>query len=356
MKKQSYAINFLLILGLTAFGLWFALKDHYREVLGMLANLSIVAIIVIFMYGLSYNFIIGWIYKIIGKTYKHSYRYKDGLAVAFVGAFFSGITPSASGGQFAQAYILKQQGLKMSSGLSLLWIDFIIYQSVMVAYTTVLMVLRFTYYFTEQSSFFILVLIGYLINSAVIVFLYTMAKFPKAYTRLSGFVVRLLGKLHIVKHPEETLAKWNVSLNQFTKEIQEIKHKKKMVIKCVALNVLRLTLLYALPLFIAYLMKLDVNIGMLFDVITMSAFVMIANAFLPVPGASGGTEAAFILIFSTLFSGVEANSIMILWRFATYHLIMLVGGMCFIILKRKYDKQKVSVITKEDYHENSDLY
>ncbi|OCN05957.1 hypothetical protein A4S06_06970 [Erysipelotrichaceae bacterium MTC7] len=356
MKKQSYVINFLLIFGLTAFGLWFALKDHYKEVLNLLSNLSIVAIALIFLYGLSYNFIIGWIYKVIGKTYKKDYRYREGLSVAFVGAFFSGITPSASGGQFAQAYVLKNQDLKMSSALSLLWIDFIIYQSVMVAYTTVLMVLRFSYYYTEQSSFFILVLIGYVINSAVIVFLYTMAKFPKAYEHLSGFVVRILARFHIIKNPDQTIEKWNISLGQFTKEIQEIKHRKKMVIKCIGLNVLRLTLLYTLPLLIAYVMKIDVSFSMVFDVITMSAFVMIANAFLPVPGASGGTEAAFILIFSTMFTTIQANSIMILWRFATYHLIMLVGGVTFIFLKRKYDKLKNSVITKEDYHENSNLY
>ncbi|MDQ0362689.1 lysylphosphatidylglycerol synthase transmembrane domain-containing protein [Breznakia pachnodae] len=349
MKKKSYIINFLLIIGLTAFGLWLALKDNFKEVLGLLGNIKWYAFLLILVYGVMYYFLIGKIYQILGKQHKKDYTYKEGAQIAFVGAFFSGITPSATGGQFAQAYIMKKQGIKISSGASILWIDFIIYQSVMVAYSTILMILRFTYYYTEHSAFFLLVLIGYVVNSMVILLLYTMARFPKAYKKISYWVVNLLHRLKIVKDPVATITKWNVQLESFTSEIKNIKHQKKMVVKCVILNIIRLTILYILPLFIGYLMGLDVNISMALDIITMSAFVSIANAFFPVPGASGGTEAAFMLIFSTLFTSIETNSMMILWRFSTYHVIILIGGLTFIYLKHKYDKLSNEIISEEDY-------
>lgn len=348
MKKKSYIINFLLIIGLTGFALWFALKDNFHEVMKLLGNIKWYAFIFIILYGLAYNFIIGFIYKILGKQYKKGYKYKEGLQVAFVGAFFSGVTPSATGGQFAQAYVMKHQGIKLSNGASILWIDFIIYQSVMVAYSTVLMILRFSYYYNEHSSFFLLVLIGYVVNSMVIVLLYTMAKFPKAYQKLSYWIVNILAKVKIVKEPAVTITNWNVQLESFTSEIQNIKKHKKMLVKCVLLNVLRLTTLYSLPLFIAFTMHIDINMGMLLDVITMSAFVGIANAFFPVPGASGGTEAAFMLIFSTLFTRVQANSIMILWRFSTYHIVILLGGLLFVYLKQKYDKASNALVGEEE--------
>lgn len=349
MKKRNYIINFTLILGLTIFGLWFALHEHFNEVIGLLSNLKWYWLIAILMYGAAYTMVIGWVYKILCRKNKPNYTYKEGLSIAFVGAFFSGVTPSATGGQFGQAYIMKNQGIKISDGASILWIDFIIYQSVMVAYTTVLMLLRFNYYYTEQSSFFILVLIGYVVNSAVIVFLFTMAIFPKVYEKLSAIIVRLLAKIKIVKHPDSTIAAWNTQLQSFTKEIKKIRHMKKMILKCVLLNVLRLTIFYTVPLFIALTLGIDVNAGMLLDVITMSAFVSVANAFFPVPGAAGGTEAAFMLIFSTMFPTVATNSIMILWRFATYHIVILVGGLTFLFLKNKYDKSKPIDIVKEDY-------
>ena len=349
MKKKSYIINFLLIIGLTAFGLWLALKDNFKEVLDLLSNMKWYTFLLIIAYGFGYYLIIGKIYQILGKRYKKDYTYKEGTQIAFVGAFFSGITPSATGGQFAQAYIMKKQGIEFSSGASLLWADFIIYQSVMVAYSTILMVLRFTYYYTEHSAFFLLVLIGYIVNSMVILLLYTMAKFPKAYKKISYWIVNLLFRLKVIKDPTSTIIKWNVQLENFTLEIKRIKYQKKMVLKCVIANVIRLTMLYILPLFIGYLMKLHVNIGMALDVITMSAFVSIANAFFPVPGASGGSEAAFLLIFTTLFTSIETNSMMILWRFSTYHIIILIGGLTFIYLKHKYDKLNNKIIDKEEY-------
>lgn len=350
MKKRNYIINFGLILGLTILGLWFALRENFHDVIALLRNLKWYWLLAIFLYGAAYNLIIGWIYKILGRKNKANYSYKEGMQVAFVGAFFSGVTPSATGGQFGQAYIMKNQGIKISDGASILWIDFIIYQSVMVAYTTVLMLLRFNYYYTEQSAFFILVLIGYVVNSAVIVLLFTMAFFPKVYERLSAYVVKLGAKVKLIKDPNKTMVAWNTQLQAFTKEIKKIKHMKKMIFKCVILNIIRLTILYTLPLFIAFTLGVDTNMGMLLDVITMSAFVSVANAFFPVPGASGGTEAAFMLIFSTMFTSVATNSIMILWRFATYHFIILIGGLTFLYLKHKYDRMKpTSDIDVEDY-------
>ena len=357
MKKKSYILNLLLILGLTIFALWFALKDNFKEVISLLSGVPLYFFIAIIAYGLAYNFFIGLIYQTIVKKNKPGYKYIQGLAVAFVGAFFSGVTPSATGGQFGQAYILKNQGIPLSKGASVLWIDFIIYQSVMVIYTTIIMIFKYAYYQANYSSFFVLVLIGWVVNSSVIVLLSTMAKFPNAYKKLSGKVIKLLNKMKIVKDPEATIANWNQQLESFTSEIHILRDEKKMVLKCALYNVIRLTILYSLPLFIAFCMGINVSISMLPDVITMSAFVMIANAFFPVPGASGGTEAAFILIFSFLFTSVQSRSVMILWRFATYHIVILIGGLTFIYCKSKYDKAKsASQLKEEDYYENRDIH
>lgn len=349
MKKTNYIVNFAIIFILTVFALWMALAGRVDEVLYFLKKLDGKDFLTILFYGIAYNLVIGMIYRVLARVHKKNYSYKEGLQVALVGSYFSGITPSATGGQFGQAYVLKKQGIKLSDGASILWIDFIVYQSVLVIYTTILMILRFNYYYSEHSSFFILVLIGYFINSGVIVFLFTMAKFPKLYEYLSKVILQFLGKIHIIKNPEGTITSWNIQLQAFTKEIKNVKHHKKMILKCVLLNIVRLTLLYSLPMYIAYVMDLDIHISMLLDIITMSAFVSTANAFFPVPGSSGGTEAAFMLIFQTMFTIEQTNSIMILWRFATYHQIILIGGITFAYLTHKYDKEKEAILLKNEY-------
>ncbi len=355
MTKRHYIINFLLILTLTGLGLWFALKDNFEEVIALLSNLKWYSFLAILLYGLSYNCVIGAIYRILARKNKKNYTYKEGLQVAFVGAFFSGVTPSATGGQFGQAYILKNQGVKLSDGASILWMDFIIYQSTMLAYTSVLMILRGAYFYAHFSHFFILIIIGYLLNSAVIFFLFTMALFPKIYVKLSKIIVLFLGKIKIIKQPENVIKAWNIQLNLFTSEIKKIKKLKGMVVKCVLLNILRLTILYSLPYFVAILLGVQVSNIPLIDVIAMTSYVYLSMVFFPVPGGSGGTEGTFLAIFTSTFGAVATNSIMILWRFSTYHLIVLIGGLTFIVLKYKFNRNKPThQVDKKDYIEEGE--
>ena len=166
-----------------------------------------------------------------------------GILVAFVGTFFAGITPSSTGGQFAQAYIMNKQGMKVSDAASLLWADFIIYQTTMMIYVTILFLLRFGYY-SAQSAWFNVILLGYAVNAIVILALYTMALFPKVYIRLAGFFARLLGKLHILKNPEKTRDSWNLQMTSFTKEIKSLSTDIKRIIICALINTVRLTLLF----------------------------------------------------------------------------------------------------------------
>ncbi|MEF9962627.1 MAG: lysylphosphatidylglycerol synthase domain-containing protein, partial [Erysipelotrichaceae bacterium] len=78
---------------------------------------------------------------------------------------------------------------------------------------------------------------------------------------------------------------------------------------------------------------IKLNLMDFMNIILMSCFIQMLNALTPLPGDTGWTESAFILIFCTLFSRVEASSIMILWRFVTYYLNLLIGGITFLTIK-----------------------
>lgn len=337
MKQgKKYAWNLLLIVVITIGAIWFALKDNYREVLTLIGNIKWYFLVIIMAWGILYTLVIGWIYRVLGARYRKRYRFWEGAIVAFVGTFFAGITPSATGGQFAQAYIMKKQGIKVSDGASLLWADFIIYQTTMMLYVTILFLLRFGYY-SAQNGWFNLILLGYLINLAVICALYTMALFPKVYIRLSGVVVKLLARLRFVKDKEKTLASWNLQLASFTVEIKKLSRDRRMIIKTAGINVLRMTLQFSLPYFIALMMGISLKPAQLLDVIALSSFVLMANSFIPIPGASGGTEMVFSLLFGAML-GTGTGAVMILWRFSTFHLVMICGGAVFVLAKRYYDK------------------
>lgn len=338
-KSKSYVLNFLLIIVFTVAVLWFSLKDDYQSIMELIGNVKWYWFVIILCWGLLYNCIIGWIYKTFGRKYKKNYSNLEGIENAFVGTFFAGVTPSSTGGQFGQIYIMKKQGIKMSDGAGLLWADFIVYQTTMMIYVTILFVSVFASVY-ENNFFFLMVFAGYIVNACIISALWTMALFPKVFVRLSRFGVVILHKLHIVKNKNRTLDAWTIQLESFTTEIKRLKKDKRLIMKTVLINVLRLTMLYALPFVVCYAMGQPLPLDQLITVIAMSSFVSMANTFIPIPGASGGTEWAFVEIFSTIIDPALAKSVMIFWRFSTYHFVMVVGGLIFILAKRKYDKQK----------------
>ncbi|WP_305151326.1 lysylphosphatidylglycerol synthase transmembrane domain-containing protein [uncultured Dubosiella sp.] len=337
MKKTSYLWNFVLIAVITIVALWFALKDNYQEVVHAIGKLNGFSLTIILVWGILYTCVWGLVYVVLGRKFKKNYSVLNGIVVAFTGTFFSGITPSATGGQFGQAYIFKKQGIAYSDGASILWADFIIYQTTMMVYVTILFCMKFFYY-SHQSAWFTLVLAGYVVNFVVIFGLYTMALFPKIYIHLSQWIVKVLSRLRILKNPEKTLESWTLQMTSFTSEIKKLAGDKKAIVECMLINTVRLTMLYALPFLIARLLGIHLAMDQLVDVIALSSFVTMANSFIPIPGASGGTEMMFSILFSPIM-GSLTSAVLILWRVSTYHIILVVGGVIFMVVKAYYDRR-----------------
>ena len=338
MKKNNYFLNFALIGVITAIALWFALKDNFHEVMNAIQQMSIVSLSIILVWGFLFTCVSGCCYYVLGKKYVKNYSLFKGIVVSFTGTFFSGITPSSTGGQFGQAYIMRKQGIEYSDGASLLWADFIIYQTTMMLYVTTLFLMKFSYY-QSQSAWFNLVLAGYFVNAIVILSLYMMAFFPNVCVYVSKLCVTILSKLHILKDPEKTLESWTYQVTSFTKEIKKLSRDKKIIVKCILINIVRLTLFYSLPYVIAVCLDISIEPGQILDIIALSSFVSMANCFIPIPGASGGTEMMFSILFYPL-TGMLTSAVMLLWRVSTYHIILLFGGLIFMIAKMKYTKQE----------------
>lgn len=340
---KSYVINIFIVTSLTIVALWFALKDNYQEVITMISGMKSYWLVLILFWGIMYSCISGYVLTIFTRKNKKDYRFREGLSNYLVGFFFSSITPSSTGGQFAQAYIFKKQKIKLSDGASILWGDFIIFQTTLMIYVTILFFLRYSYYVEIMGGILLVfILAGYGVNLAIIVVLWTMALFPKLYVKLSGNVVRILAKFKIVKDKEKTLVTWSEQVMSFTKEIKRLHHEKMLILKTAVLSVLRMSVQFSLSWVIANALGHPLGIEYLLDCLALSSFVMMANAFIPIPGSSGGTEFVFTMLYGYLLQdSALASSIMILWRFSTYHFIMIAGAITFVILKHKYTKESI---------------
>jgi len=113
-----------------------------------------------------------------------------------------------------------------------------------------------------------------------------------------------------------------------------------MIVEAVLLNFLRMTIFYAIPYVAALALQVPLSLSDLINVLLMSACIHMLNALTPLPGDTGWTESAFILIFAVLFGRTEASSVMILWRVATYHIQLIAGGIIFLYVKSAGTKRQ----------------
>ncbi len=347
MKKSTkkYILNFSLIVIITAIALYFSLKDHFDQVVDVVLNANIWLVGVTLLIVLSYFILEGIALAQFGKLYNRGYNALKGIINALVGGFFNNITPFASGGQFAQAYLFVNQGLRAAEAASVLMLNFIVYQSTMVLYTIILITAHFTDYLDRFSAFLPLILLGFLVNVSVLGALLGASLSTKVHDFISFVVLKFLSKIRIIKDYEASKIKFDAQLNQFKQELTILVKNKKLMFKVFLINVAKLTLFYSVPLFAYKALGYDVGIKDLFDILMMTSAISMITSFIPIPGSSGGAEGVYMLLFTSLFykefadPAVAAASTMLIWRLATYYFVTIIGAVTFVITNRSFKRK-----------------
>lgn len=320
--------NSIILLLITLIILFCLLKDSAAEIFKTISKINIIylliAIALYFIYIISKAYII---YKCVNEKEKLSL--KEAIKHNIITQFFNGITPFSTGGQPMEIYMLVEHDIKVSKATSVTIENFIFYQTALVIYGIIAVTCNWIFnLFPKVSLLQHLVLLGFIINSLVAIFLYAIMLSKKVTKRTSDIIISFLGKLKITKDPVKAKENWNVKLEEFHNISKDLLKRKKILVLGVIINLISLTCLYIIPLFIMYGLH-DFNSLNPISAITASAYVLLIGSFVPIPGASGGIEFGFIKFFGNFMPTVLLNSLLITWRFITYYLGMIIGGVLF---------------------------
>ena len=75
-------------------------------------------------------------------------------------------------------------------------------------------------------------------------------------------------------------------------------------------------------------------------VIGVTSFVYMLTSFIPIPGASGGSEGFFTVMYSKLLGHNHASTGMLVWRFCTYYFMMFISAVIFIFYEKLGKRKK----------------
>lgn len=260
-------------------------------------------------------------------------RFKNTVTITIIGQYFNCITPCASGGQPFQAYYLVKSGAPLGSSMTALLARFIVYQFVLTLLSALLLILRFSYFIAELKPLMLLVIVGFLVNLAVIIGLVMLAFFKNTATKIAHWTLKFLNKLHLIKNYEEKLKFIDEEMKQYSENFIFLKSKPKLIIKILMLSIFQLLFYFS----ISYVLYLGFGLsGVDFlTIISCQAFVLMISSFVPLPGALGAAEGSYAAFFVAIFGDFVVLSTFI-WRFLTFYLPIIAGLIATLCLSRKY--------------------
>lgn len=263
---------------------------------------------------------------------------KDSLMIGSLEYFFNGVTPFSSGGQPFQVYAYNKIGVKPSRSTGILLMNFVTYQIAVV----LLCLLSLVYYadFTKGSpAISTMIVIGMSMNIFILL-LFSSLGLSKTMRKL---ILKLITVIFSWKIFKGKLTKFISAFEQYCSDAQRtfksLLHQKARFFMAILFKILSLVIFYMIPFFILRALKVE-NIGIaeLAKITAMTTFSIAMTCFIPTPGASGGIEFAFQSLFITLTGVTSAVAVsgMLLWRFITYYLLLLISFIIYLIFQKMH--------------------
>ncbi len=222
------------------------------------------------------------------------------ISYSFIGFFYSGITPSATGGQPMQLYYLKKDGNGLADSSVVLMVVALIYKFVLVVWGVLMLLFWHGPLKAYLGSYFGLYLLGLALNAGLVVILLGVMLWPEGMKGLLRSVEELLVFLHLLKPSEKRKVKVLRFVDSYQNAISFLIEHKRKVCFVVAFTCLQRASVFVLT-YIIY-RGFDLQGTDMFSVMFLQASVYIAVDMLPVPGAQGITELMYRSIFLPVFT------------------------------------------------------
>ena len=336
MKK--YKINILILILVSLIVMYLTLKDDFYNTISYLANVNLLWIVVSILFIFLYSFFQSLSLNLFLKKIRNDYKLKDTIILNVISQFFSAITPFASGGQPSLIYILKKQGIKITDSVSVLLQNFLTYQVALIITSTIIIIVNCIFGILPSNNFINkFMLIGYFINVFVFGITLFLSVAKRTNIELFNKIMNLILKFKFIKNKESLKEKISNKVDDFYNTTIYFSNNIKILVKSILFNIIGLLCLYSVPFFVFFSIR-EHSIVNIIQSIVCCCYTYLAGSFIPIPGGTGGLEYGFIQFFQNYTVGSTLSAGMLIWRFLTYYLVMILGFLLFVFYRKEMKK------------------
>jgi hypothetical protein len=257
------------------------------------------------------------------RTLGHALPGRKMAKLVFINILFSNLTPMATGGGLAQVWYLRRHGVHYGTAA---------------AATTMRTVLAMLLIFIPAPFAFAIIdpvserfsadWLPALLGGTAVVYLSSFGLILARPMWIVGVVASLLRALNAVRIVStERSRRWLSGLRRETIRFSRgmrayLTGPRTHILLSVIYTVIFLLALFSFPALILFGLGYDVDFWTTIGMMTIATFV----AYLaPTPGAAGVAEGSFALLFSTRLDAPDLVLAVVIWRFLTIYLGMIVG-------------------------------
>lgn len=245
------------------------------------------------------------------------------IAYSFIGFFFSGITPSATGGQPMQLYHMKKDGHSVSASTVVLMTVAVIYKFVLVLTGAGILFFWREPLRAYLKGYYFLYFVGLSLNIVLVLLLLLLMLSPGIIRAIFSWLDNLLVSIRLWKKSETRKEKVNRFVAGYQETVRFLKnHKKRIGVTVIG------TFLQRFSVFVlTYVVYRGLGLWgtAMTDIVLLQASVYIAVDMLPIPGAQGITEAMYKYIFAAVFPQQYLIASMCITRGISFYFIMIVS-------------------------------
>ena len=255
--------------------------------------------------------------------------------VAIIGQYYSNITPGATGGQPLQVYYLRKKGVPVGLGTSALLVKLFCFQFMLLVLGTLFWLLYPNVIRENLGDNLWILIVGYVYNAFVVTLLIFIGLNKRIVSWIVSTAIKIGTKLHICKDPEASAVRWNDTVDKFHNSISLLRRHPLDLLVQLTIGGAQLLSLMLVIFFIYRGFHLT---GSSWGELTALGIMIYTSAgYTPLPGASGAQEGVFTLYLGRIFPKDLLFSALLLWRFFTYYVSLILGALVTIIdsLRRK---------------------
>lgn len=339
MQKKKIKTYLVFVITLFIFVLYFALKDNYKAIINTLLKVNIIDLLIGILFVFISKYFVGATLYYLAKKEKKDTSFKKMFHIALIYPFFAGITPGSLGGETFEIFYLKETGISYVKSSNISIQKYILYEiSLLIVNIVAVLLNMFTNIIPNTSFVNFAIGINFIVNIFMLGFTFLLTYNKKFNHFIMNYILVFLNKVKMIKDLEKTKNKVDSYLDNFDEGVDKLRKDKVLFIKLIGINLLSLVFFIIAAAPIATSLNMN-NISLL-NIFIIVTYARMISLLIVTPGNSGAAEYSFIYLLAGLLHEEDIMAYMLIWRFVTYYIPLLLGGILAITWRKETRNEK----------------